>query len=51
MISQEISTNPPSLPQVHLSKYNTDFELVLSKDLLSIKTRNDDGYEWLWRSK
>ncbi len=50
MISQEIHTNPPSFPKVHLSKYNTDFELVLSEDLLSVSTRNDDGYEWLWKS-
>lgn len=38
-------------PKCHLSKYNSDFELVFSDDLLSVKTRNEDGYEWLWRSK
>ena len=52
MISQE---TPPdiqeNLQKSHLSRYNTDFELILSPDLLSVKTRIDDGYEWLWRSK
>ena len=38
-------------PKCHLSKYNSDFDLVFSPDLLSVKTRNEDGYEWLWRSK
>ena len=38
-------------PKCHLSKYNSDFELVFSPDLLSVKTRSEDGYEWLWRSK
>lgn len=48
---QDISLNSRKIPpKCYLSKYNTDLELSLSEDMLSAKTREESGFEWLWRS-
>lgn len=47
---QDISLNSKKIPKCHLSKYNTDLELFLSEDMLSAHTREESGFEWLWRS-
>lgn len=38
-------------PKCFLSENNTDFELLVSPNRLSVKTRKDYGFEWLWKSR
>lgn len=50
MFPQDFSAPEGEKPKCHLSKFNTDLELLLSENCLSVQTRTENGFEWIWRS-